>query len=38
VLGDSEYGNKARHLQQIIADTQGLDAAAIIIEQALFSQ
>src|ERR1700679_4126523 len=38
VLGDSEYGNKARSLQQIIADTHGLDAAASIVEQALLNQ
>ena len=38
VLDDSKYGNKARYLQQIIADTQGLDAAASIIEQALLNE
>src|SRR5580698_7413599 len=38
VLGDSKYGNKAHYFQQIIADTQGLDAAASIVERALLNQ
>lgn len=38
VLDSSEYRNKARYFQQIIADTKGLDGAASIIEQALLNR
>lgn len=38
VLEDSEYRDKARYFQQIIADTKGLDEAASIIEQALLNR
>lgn len=38
VLDNSEYRNRARYLQQIIADTKGLDGAASIIEQALLNR
>jgi MGT family glycosyltransferase len=38
VLDSSEYRNKARYFQQIIADTKGLDGAASLIEQALLNR